>query len=79
MRTESVYMMIAIGLALGEQVNRVLGGGVYWVKVPRRNRRIRGPLAAGAADETSLSDEDANYFEKLATEYEIIPLMSKLI
>lgn len=79
MRTESVYIMIAIGLALGEQVNRVFGDGVYWIKASRRNKRVKGPLGANAVYEAGLSDDDGNHFEKLIAEYEIIPLMSKLI
>ena len=79
MRTESVYIMIAIGLALGEQVNKVFGNGVYWIKASRGNRQMKGPLGSDAAYEASLSSEDSNYLEKLVTEYEIIPLMSKLI
>ena len=79
MRTESVYMMIAIGLALGEQANRVFGNGVYWIKASKRNRRMKGPLGSDAAYEASLQSDDNNYLEKLVTEYEIIPLMSKLI
>ncbi len=79
MRTESVYMMIAIGLVLGEQVSRAFGNGVYRIKAPKTSRRMKGPLGAGAVYEAGLYSDDGNYFEKLVTEYEIIPLMSKLI
>jgi hypothetical protein len=79
MRTESAYMMIAIGLALGEQVSRVFGNGEYWMKATRRSSRMKGLSGAGARNEAGLSGDDGNYLEKIVTEYEIIPLMSKLI
>lgn len=79
MRTESVYMMLAIGLALGDQVNRIVSNGAYRAKAPGRNGRINRLLRSGAAYEAGLYDDYGNYLEKFATQYEIIPLMSKLI
>lgn len=79
MRTESVYMMIAIGLALGDQVNRAVSNGVYRAKTSGRNGRNKGPLGSDVAYEAGLRGNDDNYLEKFATQYEIIPLMSKLI
>lgn len=78
MRTESVLMLLAIGLVFGEQTARVLGNGAYWIKVPRKNKWLKGSSGSGAATGAGYDDND-NYLEKLVTEYEIIPLMSKLI
>lgn len=78
MRTESIYLMIAIGLALGEEANRIFNNGIYRMKFPDRDKRMRrvpGSESQNAAEH----ERDDSYLEKLATQYEIIPLMSKLI
>jgi hypothetical protein len=79
MRAESIVMMIAIGLVLGEQVNRMFNSGAYWMRTSDRKKWMKGPSRSGAAYGAGTRDRDDSYFEKLATEYEIIPLMSKLI
>ena len=78
MRTESVVMMIAIGLALGEEANRVFGKGFYRLNVSRRAGRLRSAAGPGSEDDPWY-DRNDSYLEKLAMQYEIIPLMSKLI
>jgi hypothetical protein len=72
-------MMLAIGLVLGERVNRVFGSGTYWIRSARNNDRRRFQPGSGSSGDANAPGRNDNYLEKFVTEYEIIPLMSKLI
>jgi len=77
MRMDNVMMMIVVGLVIGERANRIFGSGVYWLRAKRNNGRMNS--GSGTASGSRSQDSTSDYLEKLVTEYEIIPLMSKLI
>jgi hypothetical protein len=77
MSIDMMPICIAAGLVLSGRAARALGGTSCMVRYPSRGGR-RGQSEDGGPDGSS-PRRRRRYLEKLARDYEIIPLMSKLI
>lgn len=76
MRIDSLLAMMFMGLVLSDRAARALGSASRMFKSPGR----RGAGYSGYDSPGSRMRRRAGpYLEKLAKDYEIIPLMSKLI
>jgi hypothetical protein len=78
MRIDSMLMMIFVGLALGDRASRALGEALSAAGYMRSRGRSEHSGPAGRAFERGRR-RSRPYLEKLARDYEIIPLMSKLV
>lgn len=79
MGTDDMLIMAMMGLMFGESAGRLIDRDIGWIKVIKSGRGIGPRFGTEEMNGARPIKRERNYLEKIAKEYEIIPLMSKLL